>query len=285
MRPPGHALGTTLGLRMPRRFLRGSGAALALTVAAIACGVALVCAFDVASRGVEQAFVDVIDTMAGRAALQVTSGDGGLVPEDIAARVATVPGVTLALGVVQASAIVGDGADRESLAIHATDLINDAGATVYGMRTVALGDPLDLLAHRDSIMLTRALASRRGLALGDRIELVVQGGRRVFTVRGLLEPEGVVRAFGGNVAVMDLYAAQSIFTRPGLVTGVDVVVEPTADLTSVTAAIAAVLPPGLQVVTPAQRQADLHRVMRSLPIALNAMGLFSLLAAFLIAFN
>src|SRR5262249_18994311 len=72
---------------------------------------------------------------------------------------------------------------------------------------------------------------------------------------------------------------------PGLVTGVDVVVEPTADLGVVTDGIAAILPPGLRVVTPAQRQADLQRVMRSLPIALDAMGLFCLVAAFLIAFN
>jgi putative ABC transport system permease protein len=84
---------------------------------------------------------------------------------------------------------------------------------------------------------------------------------------------------------MDLYSAQPIFTRPGLVTGVDVVVEPTADLASVTDRIDAVLPPGLRVVTPAQRQADLQRVMRALPVTLDSMGLFCLVAAFLIAFN
>jgi putative ABC transport system permease protein len=285
MRSPGHILGAALSLRLPRRFLRGSGAALALTVAAIACGVALVCAFDLAGRGVLRAFVEVVDTMAGRAALQVTSGDGGLVPEDIAATVASVPGVTMALGVVRATATAGDGANRESVAIHATDLTSDAGADVYGMRSVLLGDPLDLLARQDSIMVTRAFASRHGLALGDHVTLVVPDGPRQFTVRGLLEPEGLVGAFGGNVAVMDLYAAQPIFARAGLVTGIDVVVEPTADLATVTRRIAAVLPPGLQVTTPAQRQTDLQRVMRSLPIALDAMGLFCLAAAFLIAFN
>ena len=53
----GHAIATAFGLRMPRRFLRGSGAGLALTVGAIACGVALVCAFDVASRGAVHALL------------------------------------------------------------------------------------------------------------------------------------------------------------------------------------------------------------------------------------
>src|SRR5262245_6813654 len=101
----GHAIATAFGLRMPRRCLRGSGAGLALTVGAIACGVALVCAFDVANRGALQAFEEVVDTMAGRAALQVTAGDGGLFPEEVAARVAEVPGVETALPVVQATAV------------------------------------------------------------------------------------------------------------------------------------------------------------------------------------
>ena len=186
---------------------------------------------------------------------------------------------------VQATAVVGDGPERETLVIHATDLTSDAATDVYEMQAVALEDPLVLLAHPDSIVLTRPFAARHAIAMGDHIDLAVPGGRRTFTVRGLVEPAGLLRAFGGNVAVMDLFSAQPVFTRPGLVTGVDVVVEPTADLAAVTDAIAAVLPPGLRVVTPAQRQADLQRVMRALPVALDAMGLFCLLAAFLIAFN
>src|SRR5215468_11094012 len=207
MRALGHAAVAALGLRMPCRFLRGSGASLALTVGAIACGVALVCALDVASHGVLRAFVAVVDTMAGRAALQVTAGDGGFFPESVAAAVSAVPGVTTALPVVQATAVVGDGAERETLVIHATDLTSDAATDVYEMQTVALEDPLVLLAHPDSIVLTRPFAVRHAIALGDHIELAVPDGRRTFTVRGLVEPAGLLRAFGGNVAVMDLLSA------------------------------------------------------------------------------
>jgi len=59
-------------LRMPVRFLRGSYTRLALSVFALALGVALVCAIDLVNRAVRRAFVEVVDTMAGRAALQVT---------------------------------------------------------------------------------------------------------------------------------------------------------------------------------------------------------------------
>src|SRR6185436_7420616 len=109
--------------------------------------------------------------------------------------------------------------------------------------------------------------------------------RRTFTVRGLLEAEGVARAYGGNVAAMDLYAAQDHFTRRGFITGIDVVVARDADVQQVASAIAQRLPAGLRVAAPAERQTDLRRVTESLRIALQALGLFGLVAAFLIMFN
>ena len=70
--------------RMPRRFLRGNYARLTLTVLALACGVAQVTADDLAGRETLRAFVEIIDTVAGRAALQVSAGEGALFPDDVA---------------------------------------------------------------------------------------------------------------------------------------------------------------------------------------------------------
>src|SRR2546428_14087631 len=69
-------------LRMARRFTRGGAARLALTVLAVAWGVALVAAVRLANHAVLRAFVEVIDTMAGRAALEVVAGEGGVFPPD-----------------------------------------------------------------------------------------------------------------------------------------------------------------------------------------------------------
>src|SRR5437763_9463157 len=84
---------------------------------------------------------------------------------------------------------------------------------------------------------------------------------------------------------MDIAAAEDVFTGRGLVNAVDVVVAPEADVARVADAIASGLPAGLRVEAPAQRQSDLGRVTRSLHVALQALGLFGLVAAFLIAFN
>src|SRR5213593_4611290 len=268
-------------LRMARRFTRGGAARLALTVLAVAWGVALVAAVHLANRAVLRAFVEVVDTMAGRAALEVVAGEGGLFPEDVAAAVATVPGVEASAASVKGAAFADGGT---LVTVYGVDLTGDVPERVYGAR-LEVDDPLVFLARPDSIALARPFAATRGLGRGDRLELATPAGRRAFTVRGLLDTEGVARAYGGNVAVMDLYAAEELFTRRGLVTGVDVVVAPEADLRRVADAITRRVPAGLRVQAPAQRQTDLRRVTESLRTALEALGLFGLVAAFLITFN
>src|SRR5262245_6195541 len=83
--------GFTWSIRMPLRFVRGTHARLALTVTAIACGVALVCAIDLADRAVLHAFVQVADDAVGRVALQVRAGEGAPFPEEVVDTVGAVP--------------------------------------------------------------------------------------------------------------------------------------------------------------------------------------------------
>src|SRR5207245_9117340 len=120
-------------------------------------------------------------------------------------------------------AAYGDGGAL--LTVYGVDLTGDAPERVYGAR-LELDDPLVFLARPASIALARPFAAAHGLALGDRIEPATPAGRRNFTLRGLLDAEGVARAYGGNVAVMDLFAAEELFTRRGFITGVAVVVAP-----------------------------------------------------------
>lgn len=278
---------TPLGLRMPLRFLRGGWMWFALTVVALASGVALVAASDLVNRAVLRAFVEVIDTMAGRAALQVSAGDRALFPESVAETVRAVPGVELAVPVLEATAFVADGRG-DLLTIQGVDIAREEAVRVYEAHDAAgptIEDPLFFLAQPDSIVLTRAFATRRGLRMEDPITLETPTGRRRFVVRGLLEPTGVARAYGGNLAVMDLWAAEEAFARPGFITRVDIVPARDVDLATLADAVAAVLPAGLRVKPPAQRKADLTRVVSSLQLMLRGVSLVALVAAFLIAFN
>src|SRR5437763_1131292 len=152
-------------LRLPFRLLRGHIGRLALTLIALAWGVALVCAIDVVNRAVLSAFVEVVDTMAGRAALEIAAGEGALFPEDVATRAAAVPGVELAVPVVTAAAFATDGSG-ELLSVHGVDVTNDAAIRVYHVRDeggLPIDDPLVFLSQPDSILLPRSFAGPRGL--------------------------------------------------------------------------------------------------------------------------
>ena len=272
---------------MALRFLRGSHLRLGLTIFALACGVALVCAIDLVNDAVFHAFVEIIDTMAGRAALQVTAGEGGFFAEDTAASVAAVAGVELAVPVVSATAFTTDGSG-ESLAVHGVDVTNDATVRVYRGHDpdgLQLDDPLTFLNEPNAVILTHAFAGRRGLTVGSAIELDTPTGRQRFTVRALLSPQGIARIHGGSLLVMDLLAAEAAFIAPGFVNRIDVVVKQEADVTQVAEALTAALPPGLRVEAPAQRKTDLHRVVRSIQTVLHMVGMLGLVAAFLIAYN
>lgn len=274
-------------LRLPLCFLRTNYGRLALTVGALAAGIALVTAIEVVNRSVLQSFEDVIDTMAGRAALQVSAGNGAFFPEEVAERVAAVSGVELAAQVVTATAYLAGGSG-ELITIHGVDITNDAAIRVYeasGAQRTRLEDPLRFLNQPDSVMLTEELTARHGLRIGDAIELETPVGRRRFTVRALLQPQGIARIHGGNLAVMDLFAAEAAFTTPGLINRLDVVVDRDGDVPRVQAAIAGVLPNGLAVAPPAQRKADLQRVMWAMQTVLRMVALLALGSAFLIAFN
>jgi len=274
-------------LRLPFRLLRGHTGRLVLTLIALAWGVALVCAIDVVNRAVLSSFVEVIDTMAGRAALEIAAGEGALFPEDVATRAAAVAGVELAVPVVSAAAFTTDGSG-ELMTVHGVDITNDAAVRVYDVRDeggIQIDDPLVFLSQPDSILLPRTFAAPRGLEVGTRLELETPTGRRQFTVRGLIEPEGIGRVHGGNLVVMDLFAAEKAFTRPGRINRVDIVVARDWELGVVRDALASVLPEGLQVTAPAQRKVDLHRIMRSVQVMLQGVSLLVLLAAFLIVFN
>jgi putative ABC transport system permease protein len=277
----------SLSFNLPVRFLRGSYGRLAFSVLALALGVALVCAMDLVNRAVLRAFVEVIDTMAGRAALQVANGQGGIFPEEIADRIAAVPGVELAVPVVTASAFTVDG-ETELLTVYGVDVANDAAVRVYESRDaggLAIDDPLEFLNQPDSIVVTRTFAERRNLGLDDALELETTAGRRRFTIRSVLEPRGLARVYGGRLVVMDLYSAEAAFTRPGFVNRVDVVVDRAASVEHVAEGIRGALPDGFSAAPPGQRRADLHKAMQSFQALLQGVALVGLIAAFLITFN
>ncbi len=125
------------------------------------------------------------------------------------------PFVRVAVPVIEAVAntnIRGEG----SLLVLGVDLTGDRSLRDYDLESgdeAVIDDPLVFLAQPDSIMVSKRFAETNGLSVGSTLPLGTVGGEKRFTVRGIMKATGLATAFGGNLAVMDIYAAQKMFGR------------------------------------------------------------------------
>lgn len=211
-----------------------------LTVGAISMSVALATGLEIASRSVEKELVRTADELAGAAQLEVGAGDLG-VPEAVLEAVQAVEGVEVAVPFASTAVrIERPGGHGQALQLVGVDLLSDRRVRDYSIRqgNVEIDEPLRLLARADSVLLAASLARELGLETGDPLPVRSGDETRTLHVRGLLGPGGVADAFGGQIALMDVYALQDLFGRRGWLDRIDVVIAPGADPTAVRASLA-----------------------------------------------
>src|SRR6185369_15788215 len=135
--------------------------------------------------------------------------------ESILEQVQSVPEVGIAVLVIEATVetqVSGQG----SILLLGIDMTGDRSLRDYEMKDAddaIIDDPLVFLAQPDSLMVTKEFAERNKLEVNSKIPLLTLDGEKEFTVRGIMRSAGMTQAFGGNLAVMDIYAAQHILGR------------------------------------------------------------------------
>jgi len=101
----------------------------------------------------------------------------------------------------------------------------------------------------DQVAMDKATADREGIAVGDRVEIITDTGRRPYTVSGLVGLGSTDGFAGASLALFDLDTALEVFGRGDGVDVIDIKIADGADLEVVQAAVQAVLAPGLEVIT------------------------------------
>ena len=243
---------------------------------------ALVVAIRVVNASTLGAFTNAIEDLAGTAALQVRGA--GNFSEDVAVRIGAVRGVTHAVPIVTSTFFAVDGdVAGEALSVFAADVSD--GHAVRTLKLVqqsgdhVVDDPLGFLVDPYSVVLTDVFAERAGVAKNGTIRLRTPVGIRTFTVRGILPPGGVGRAFGGDLLLMDVVGAQVVLGLDRQIDQVDVTLAPGVRVDDAEHAIAAVLEPGLEAVRPARRGEQIEGYLRSFRTLLSGVSGLALLAA------
>jgi putative ABC transport system permease protein len=214
-----------------------------LTILAIALGVAVVLAIDLAGGAATGSFRSSMETLASENDLEVMASGG--VPENVVGTLATLPYSIRISPRMEDYAVIAD--TKKSLPLVGLDLVAEGSAYAQN-ESQNTGEPrmqsgleqvFENLGDADSIW----VGSSVGYKTGDRVELLINDRVRHYTVRGVYPDSN------GNesAVVMDLAAAQQALARFGRVDRILLKVPETPGPGDWQHRLQAVLPAGVEV--------------------------------------
>ncbi len=266
-----------------------------LTMAGIVLGVGVFVGMHTANQSVLAAFNETINRIAGTTQIQITAGEAGF-DEDVLEKVQNVPEVRAAAPVMEATlsltALSADSRGKSNLLVLGVDMLGDRSIRNYDLENadgsavdMTIDDPLVFLAQADSLLITKTFADKHGLAQNSRLKLRSMQGDLVFTVRGVMKPGGLASAFGGDLAIMDIYAAQKFFGRGRKFDRVDVALQDGVTLEQGIAKLRAALGAGYEIQPPSSRGEQFEQTSRTYSLASNITSIFALFIGMFIIYN
>jgi putative ABC transport system permease protein len=257
-----------------------------LTTAGIVLGVTVFVGMRTANQSVLLAFSQTVDRIAGKTQLQVTANETGFA-EEILDTVQSASTVAVAVPIIEAvvdSNVKGQG----NLLVLGIDMTGDRGLRDYDLDNsdeAYIDDPLVFLAQPDSVMLSKDFADKNRFGVGTHVRLGTVEGEKTFTVRGIMKSSGLASAFGGNLAVMDIYAAQKMFGRGRTFDRIDLAVKPGATLAECQSELSAALGPAFEIQPPAARGQQFEAMLAGYSMMVNISSAFALFIGMFIIYN
>jgi putative ABC transport system permease protein len=250
-----------------------------LTILAIALGVAVVLAIDLAGGAATGSFHSSMETLAGDNDLEIVASGG--VPESVVGKLATLPYPMRISPRIEDYAVIVDA--NKSLPLIGVDLVGSAYAqddSQSRMGPPAQGGSENLfesLAASDGIW----VGSSAGYKAGNRVELLIDDRIRSCTVRGVYPDSN------GNEAaiVMDLAAAQQALNRFDRVDRILLKVPQTPDLEKWQQRLRAVLPAGVGIRPQGTGTNENRRMLAAFRWNLRLLSYISLIVGAFLIYN
>ncbi len=266
--------------------LRASWGRTLLVVAGTLTGVALIVSINIINTSVLANVRDTIRLIAGPADLEVTLGVGEIgFDESTVDTVRAESGIRLAVPLVRGTISLASNAE-ETLQLFGADLTAEDDLRRYQIDAVSRrSDLVKALEGQNSLLVTEKFAARQNLRVGDAVDLSTPQGVQRFLVRGLLRPEGLAAAFGGQLAIMDITAAQRWLGKEGRIDQIDVVLADGVDIADVERRLGAALPTTLTVGRPEYRGVQYESILASFQAMLTGLSLLCLVAGVFIIYN
>ena len=273
-------VGTLIGAHAWQRPFR-----TALTVAGVALGVLSSVAILTANREVLRAFERAVLTVAGPASLEVSGRDLGL-DETVLEVIRHSPGVQRVIPLIEEAVVLGEGAPAgESVQVYGMDLLAEAESLGFRVERADGDDLLNDLLEPDRVFLGRQLSDQLNLVPGSTFKARAGSRWMPLKVAGLLQGSDRPKSYWNRVAIMDLAAAQVLFQMVGRLDRVEIVTAPNRTPEEVAVALRAVLSPSVVVQRPAQRTAQVEKMVGSFQLNLAVLSWVGLLVGIFLVYN
>jgi putative ABC transport system permease protein len=223
-----------------------------LTLLSIVISVAAVVAVTVSKNTTHQAYKDMYESVAGRAAFEVAADQERFFDTRIVKTLEKIDGVNAVIPLIQKNTRLSFNKQRLFTVVMGVDPVRNELAHDYDLKH---GDGFPKGESEDEIaMMEVGFANALGVKVGDEIKLTVGNGTvKIFTVVGLLAPRGTSNFNQGGLVFLPLGTAQYYYSKTGGINVAQIVLEPGVDENKVKADLAAALPAGMQVRTPLSR--------------------------------
>ena len=287
---------------MKRVVLRGLLAhklRLALTALAIVLGVTFISGTLVLTDTLHNTFntlfghiyQNVDFEIRGKAAFSDTSGGTSAVrkpiPQSIATTVRHIPGVEFADGTVSGYAqfVAPDGKAISTGGAPTLGLSYDVDAQLSALQLASGTAPTS--SH--DVVMDAGTAQKYHFVVGDRVRVLLAGPPQTFTISGIVKFGTANNLAGATIAAFELPTAQRLFGQVGHYQAIDVLTSPGANKATVQHAIAATLPPGVEVVTGQtvanEQSNDINQALSFFSTALLVFAFISLFVGGFTIFN
>ena len=256
--------------RLFLRPLRNEPVRTALAILAVALGVAVVVAIDLAGVAAAGSFRSSVETLTGDADFEVTAVGG--VPEQLVVQLALLPYPLRVRPRIEDYAVVAD--SGETVPLIGLDLVADAALTA-GAEQAA-----ESLQNwmQEAVWVSADL----GRKPGERINLIINDHQGSYLVRGFL---GDRSTLGGRVVLMDVALAMRQLGRHGRLDGILVKVPERPGLAQWEAILRKALPPDVSLAPHGTRTQENGKMLAAFRSNLRVLSYIALVVGAFLIYN
>lgn len=246
----------------------------ALTIFAVALGVGVVIAIDLAGQAAAGSFHSSLESLTGKGDLLI-SGVGGI-DQNVLGRLVALPyAFTFSPRIEGFAHVNGKG---EAIPFIGLDLIGDSFP--HELESVSAPHIADLLSQGNPVWVGRRL----GLHEGDHVKLLINDALHEFTVAGVITPRaGDIGE--ENVVVADIGLAMKITGKDGKLDSIEVRVPPGRTLEEWQAFLKADLPSSLSVEPQGTRTSENRKMLAAFRWNLHVLSYIALVVGAFLIYN